>query len=378
MRKSLKTFVSLLMAMAILLSLAVPTALAANEIKVPISIKLPSDVTAVAGVEVEFNYTSGLTFTKWEQSSTMKSASPVTAVKSNGNTLSGLFNKDNIFKPTNGVLDLGYLVFDGTTAGQSVTIVKTKFVRVVDKDSTDNRDVTGTVTIKLDDNSGSGSGSTGSTGSSSSGVTIDGTGVASNIVTAGDNKGSTAFPFTDVKTTDWFYGEVKGAYENGLINGITATEYRPNETLTVAQAIKLAAALHQLQKDGKVTLQNGTGNWYSSYVNYAVTNKIIESKYQNYTMAQMNAAITRSEFVHIFHGAMSSYPVKNTVKDNALPDVKTTDTYGSDIYEFYRAGILVGSTGGYFKPNDAIKRSEVAAILVRMYDASVRQSITLG
>lgn len=374
MRKSLKTFVSLLMAMAILLSLAVPTALAANEIKVPISIKLPSDVTAVAGVELEFNYTSGLTFTKWEQSSTMKSASPVTAVKSNGNTLSGLFNKDNIYKPTNGVLDLGYLVFDGTTAGQSVTIVKTKFVRVVDKDSTDNRDVTGTVTIKLDENTGSDS-----TGSSSAGVTIDGSGVTSNIVTAGDNNGSTtAFPFVDVKTTDWFYAEVKGAYENGLINGITATEYRPNETLTVAQAIKLAAALHQLQKDGKVTLQNGTGNWYSSYVNYAVTNKIIEAKYQNYTMAQMNAAITRSEFVHIFHGAMSDYPVKNTVKDNAIPDVKTTDTYGSDIYEFYRAGILVGSNGGYFKPNDAIKRSEVAAILVRMYDASVRQSITLG
>lgn len=376
MRKSLKTFVSLLMAMAILLSLAVPTALAVNEIKVPISIKLPSDVTAVAGVELEFNYTSGVTFTKWEKSSVLKSASDISTVKSNGNTLSGVFNKDNLYKPTNGTLDLGYLVFDGTTAGQSVTIVKAKFVRVVDKDTTDSRDVTEAMTIKLDSSSsGSDSSSGSSSGSSSSGVVIDGSAVSANINSATDN---TAFPFTDVKTTDWFYAEVKGAYNNGLINGITATEYRPNETLTVAQAIKLAAALHQLQNDGKVTLQNGTGNWYSSYVNYAVTNNIIESKYQNYTLAQMNAAITRKEFVHIFHGAMSDYPVKNTVKDNAIPDVKTTDTYGSDIYEFYRAGILVGSNGGYFKPNDAIKRSEVAAILVRMYDASVRQSITLG
>ena len=58
--------------------------------------------------------------------------------------------------------------------------------------------------------------------------------------------------------------------------------------------------------------------------------------------------------------------------------MKLGGLYASEIYEFYRAGILVGSNGGYFKPNDNIKRSEVAAILVRMYDTSARQSITLG
>ena len=46
--------------------------------------------------------------------------------------------------------------------------------------------------------------------------------------------------------------------------------------------------------------------------------------------------------------------------------------------KFYRAGILTGSDAkGTFKPTSSIKRSEVAAILSRMYNENVRQAITL-
>ena len=43
------------------------------------------------------------------------------------------------------------------------------------------------------------------------------------------------------------------------------------------------------------------------------------------------------------------------------------------VYLFYRAGILSGvDAKGTFNANDNIKRSEVAAILIRMMDPSVR------
>ena len=185
------------------------------------------------------------------------------------------------------------------------------------------------------------------------------------------------FPFKDVSKADWYYDSVLSAWKNSLIDGVTATEFRPDSTLTVAQAIKLAAALHQLEHVGKVTLRNGSP-WYSSYVEYAVANDIIEKAYQNYTDAQMNAPVTRGEFVHIFHGAESAYAAINTVADNAIPDVKTTDKFAAEIYEFYRAGILTGSDAkGTFHSASSIKRSEVSAILVRMFDTASRQSITL-
>ena len=186
------------------------------------------------------------------------------------------------------------------------------------------------------------------------------------------------FPFADVPSDSWYYSSVKAAWENGLIDGVTANEFKPNATLTVAQTIKLAAALHQLDRTGEVSLTSGGANWYDSYVNYAVTNGIIEKDYANYTKAQMNAPVTRGEFVHIFHGAEEAYKAINTVADNAIPDVKTTDKFAAEIYEFYRAGILTGSDAkGTFHSASTIKRSEAAAILLRMFEAAARVSIDL-
>lgn len=117
---------------------------------------------------------------------------------------------------------------------------------------------------------------------------------------------------------------------------------------------------------------------YDTYVSYAVNNSIIEKSYQDYTPAQMNAAITRAEFVHIFHGAESTDKAIDQVADDAIPDVKTGDAFASDIYEFYRSGILTDSDAKCtFHPASSVKRSEVSAILVRMFDTTFRQSITL-
>ncbi len=187
------------------------------------------------------------------------------------------------------------------------------------------------------------------------------------------------FPFTDVSRSSWYYDSIRAAWEKDLIDGVTRTLYKPDDTLTVAQAIKLSAALHQmLNNNGKVTLRNGSPYWYSSYVSYAVDNGIIEKMYLDYTPAQMNALVKRNEFVHIFYGAMSDYRQINTVADNKIPDVITTDTYALEIYTFYRAGILTGSDkNGTFYPTNDIKRSEVAAILSRMYDKTARKTVSL-
>ena len=183
------------------------------------------------------------------------------------------------------------------------------------------------------------------------------------------------FPFYDVDSDDWFYEPVKSAWANELIDGVTARYYMPDNTLTVAQAVKLAAALHQKQSVGFVTLQNGGTHWYDNYVNYAVANGLIEAAYQSKSAEDMNKAVTRAEFVHILSKLLNAGTI-NTV--NSIPDVKSGDAYADEIFAFYRAGILTGSDRlGTFHPESSLKRSEAAAILVRLYDATQRQYITL-
>lgn len=184
--------------------------------------------------------------------------------------------------------------------------------------------------------------------------------------------------FIDVLRDSWYYDSVYRAHENGLIDGVGGRRFDPDSTLTVAQAIKLSAALHQLDRTGEVSLKNGAGNWYDTYVSYAVANGILEERYAGYSREQMNAPVTRGEFVHIFHGALEHYEQLNTVADNAIPDVKLGDAFAAEIYELYRAGILHGNdTAGTFRPESTIKRSEAAAILNRMYDKTSRKTVSL-
>lgn len=193
--------------------------------------------------------------------------------------------------------------------------------------------------------------------------------------------GINGMPFEDVAKTDWFYPYVNSAYQKGLIDGMTKTTYAPNDSLTVAQAIKLSAALYQKLNKGEAALYNGEVNWYDPYVTYAVSKGIIEEKYLSYSAAQMNAPVSRQEFVHILYGANAVYGfvTSNYVPDNSIPDVKMGSAYASEIYELYRAGILTGSdAAGTFYPTSTIKRSEVAAILVRMYDKDARCYVSLG
>ena len=190
---------------------------------------------------------------------------------------------------------------------------------------------------------------------------------------------SDTLPFRDVSKSSWYYNSVKLAWEKGLISGITATQYKPDGTLSVAQAIKLAAVLYQSHTEGSVRLTNGAPHWYDSYVRYAVDNRLLDKAYLSYTDKQMNAPIQRREFVHIFFRAADDLSACNVIADGKIPDVSMTSQYAAEIYTFYRAGILSGSdSAGTFYPESNIRRSEVAAILVRLFDSSARLKLSLS
>lgn len=181
------------------------------------------------------------------------------------------------------------------------------------------------------------------------------------------------FPFKDVAKDIWYFDAVKTAYEMKLINGKGAADtYKPDDNMTYAEAIKLAACMNQLHTTGSVTLENGTVNWYDTYVEYCKNNGIITKDY-NY-----NEKASRAGYMEIFANALpaAALETKNNVPDGFVPDVKMDSPYAAAIYKLYRAGI-VGGVDAKFNcaPNSNIKRSEVAVILTRMMVKEKRISI---
>ncbi len=191
-----------------------------------------------------------------------------------------------------------------------------------------------------------------------------------------------SFPFTDVPERAWYYQSVSGAHRMGLINGKSETAYMPESSMTYAEAIKLAACMHQLYEDGEVTLANGSPYWYSSYYDYCRDNGIIPEKSTAFEpgyaelLRLADTTITRAGYALIFSRALPDEALaeRNVIPDDSIPDVgMTMSVYDQAIYKLYRAGIVNGRDGyGTFSPDSSIQRSEVAAILIRMMDPTAR------
>jgi len=183
-----------------------------------------------------------------------------------------------------------------------------------------------------------------------------------------------AMPFVDVAPDAWYRSDVENAHEMGLINGKTATNFAPDDNLTYAEAVKLAACMHQRYTTGAVTLQNGTP-WYQTYVDYCKNNGIISKDYV------WDMPATRAGYMEIFANALPADALAqiNDVADGSIPDVSMMHPQAAAIYKLYRAGILQGNDEMHnCNPSASIKRSEVAAILTRMMDATQRIVFALG
>ena len=182
--------------------------------------------------------------------------------------------------------------------------------------------------------------------------------------------------FSDVPANQWFTNNVANAFSFGLMKGNSATTFNPYGDVTVAEAIAMAARIHSIYTTGTENFTQGTP-WYQCYLDYAYKNKIISYAYYN---CDVKHKATRAQFAEIFAAALpdEALSIKNSVSDNAVPDVKMKDSYSAPVYKLYRAGILAGGDAkGTFSPGTFITRAECATIVARMADSDNRVSFSL-
>lgn len=180
--------------------------------------------------------------------------------------------------------------------------------------------------------------------------------------------------FDDVAETDWYRSSVAAVYELGLMKGGGDGSFNVGGNVTIAETLVLADKLYSIYHTGKAEFTTGSP-WYQPYVDYALDCGILTGPCEDYA-----APATRREFVAILSRALppSVLPVLNPLADGDVPDVDMGSAYSKEIYRFYRAGILAGSSVyGHFRPETTISRSETAAIVTRLAYRSLRVRFTL-
>lgn len=157
------------------------------------------------------------------------------------------------------------------------------------------------------------------------------------------------FPFTDVKSGEWYYENVVYAFSNNLFKGVSDTAFAPASAMTRQMIWTVLARM-----DGKTPAN------YDEAKEWAVTNGISDG-----TDAQLQ--ITREQLATILYryAKYKGYEVSAAMGTAGYPDAKDISDWASEAMTWAVSSGIINGSDGQLLPQDSALRCQVAAMLQR-------------
>ncbi len=177
-------------------------------------------------------------------------------------------------------------------------------------------------------------------------------------------------PFTDVKEDDWFYASVEYASNKGLFKGMTETTFGPSELLTRAM---LVTVLYRAEGEPEVAEKADFTDvadeaYYAKAVAWAKANGIVNG--MTVTEFAPDVNITREQIATIiFRYAAFKGMNAVTLEENLhFDDADTISPYAISALNWaVGSGLMKGRTETTINPRDNATRAEAATILMRYF-----------
>jgi hypothetical protein len=173
-------------------------------------------------------------------------------------------------------------------------------------------------------------------------------------------------PFTDVAKDAWYFPAVEYVFNNGLMNGTTATTFAPNVELNRAM---MAAVLYNME-GGPACDKSGLfsdvadGKWYTDAVNWAASNNIV-SGMPDGTYAP-DQALTREQMASILYryAEYKGIDVSARADLSTFTDGTTVSPWAQDVVQWAVAEKLMSGNGNELQPKGTASRAQVATVLM--------------
>ena len=170
--------------------------------------------------------------------------------------------------------------------------------------------------------------------------------------------------FVDVAPDAWYKDAVQYAYDNGLMTGVSATEFAPEATTTRAMIVSILARLEGVEHAEAAGFADVTDEWYATAVNWAANVGVVNG-YEDNTF-RPNQPITREQLAAIFmnYASYKGQDVSNRADLTSYTDQPST--WAEETMQWAVAEKLItGVTNDELQPQGNATRAQVAAILQR-------------
>lgn len=179
-------------------------------------------------------------------------------------------------------------------------------------------------------------------------------------------------PFSDLVPDGWYFDDVCTVRSLGIMDGKPGGLFDPMGSLSVAEAVTMAAKTRSIYAGGGFT--PGGEPWYQNAVGYALSAGIVSAgQFTDYTRHA-----TRAEMAALFARALPAREYGRINRVAAIPDVGADTAYADEIYLLYSAGVLTGDERGAFSPAAEVTRAEAAAIIGRAALPDRRRGVNLS
>ena len=175
-------------------------------------------------------------------------------------------------------------------------------------------------------------------------------------------------PFPDVTEGDWFYDAVRYAYETGLMDGVGDSLFAPNSETTRAQLVTI---LYRLEGEPEVSGTSGftdveADTWYTDAVAWAAANGIVNGVSE--TEFAPGKDITREQLATILfrYAEAKGYDVSARADLSAYTDADQIQSYAAESVAWAVAeGLIQGFEDNTLRPAGNATRAQIATILMR-------------
>lgn len=179
-------------------------------------------------------------------------------------------------------------------------------------------------------------------------------------------------PFIDVGENDWYYDVVRYVYENGLMTGITDNRFGPNLDVTRAMFI---AVLYRIEKYPESFSSPFTdlkkGEYYENAVNWGYENGVVQGISDTEYAPEMT--IRREQMAAMLY-RYAGYKGYDTTFDKAaaqkFSDSEKISEYAVPAMNWaVENGLFYGKENNVLDPLSNVTRAEAAAILKRLIES---------
>ena len=156
--------------------------------------------------------------------------------------------------------------------------------------------------------------------------------------------------FTDVPETFWAYDEIMWAQENGYVNGVTATTFSPNATISRQQIWMILARISGYNPADMAAARA-----------WSISSGISDG-------TNPGGAVTRQQLAALLYRFAESqdYDVTQRADLSAYPDAGSVSDYAVEPLQWAVAeGIVSGTTAGTLNPQGTATRTQFAVMLYR-------------